>query len=122
MNEEFFAAVQMMAKEKGIPEEFLYEKIQNAMVVAVKRMYNGKDIVFCEINADKCEMNVFLRKNVVEEISDEDTDILVEAAHQYKKSAKPGDIIEIPLNTKDFGRIAAQTALLAHKVVSDHLG
>ncbi len=110
MNEEFFAAVQLMAKEKGIPEEYLYEKIQNAMVVAVKRMYNGKDIVFCEINAEKCEMNVYLRKNVVEEISDEDTDILVEAAHQYKKSAKPGDIIEIPLNTKDFGRIAAQTA------------
>lgn len=110
MNEEFFAAVEMMAKEKGIPAEFLYEKIQNALVVSVKRMYNGKDIVFCDINQEKQELNVYLRKNVVEEISDEDADILVEAAHQYKKNAKAGDIIEIPLDTKDFGRIAAQTA------------
>ena len=53
MNEEFFAAVEMMAKEKGIPAEFLYEKIQNALVVSVKRMYNGKDIVFCDINPEK---------------------------------------------------------------------
>ncbi|MCQ2489552.1 MAG: transcription termination factor NusA [Clostridia bacterium] len=110
MNEEFFAAVEMMAKEKGIPAEFLYEKIQNALVVSVKRMYNGKDIVFCDINPEKQKLSVYLRKNVVEEISDEDADILVEAAHQYKKNAKAGDIIEIPLDTKDFGRIAAQTA------------
>ncbi|MBQ1452149.1 MAG: transcription termination/antitermination protein NusA [Clostridia bacterium] len=110
MNEEFFLAVEEMAKEKGIPIEFLYEKIGNALVVSVRRMYNGKDIVFCDINPEKQELKVFLRKNVVEEISDEDTDILVEAARQYKKRAKAGDIIEIPLDTKDFGRIAAQTA------------
>ena len=110
MNEEFFAAVDLMAKEKGIPTEFLYEKIQNALVVSVRRMYNGKDIVFCDVDAEKQELRVYLRKNVVEEIVDEDEDILVDAAKQYKKNAKPGDIIEIPLDTKDFGRIAAQTA------------
>ncbi|NCC86783.1 MAG: transcription termination/antitermination protein NusA [Clostridia bacterium] len=110
MNEEFFEAVKMMEKERGIPAEYLYEKIQNAMVVAVRRMYNGKDVVFCDINPEKFEMNVALRKNVVEEILDEDTDILVETAKKYKETAKPGDIVEIPLETKDFGRIAAQTA------------
>jgi hypothetical protein len=47
---------------------------------------------------------------VVDVIDDEDTDILVEAAKKYKKTAKPGDIIEIPLDTKNFGRIDAQTA------------
>ena len=110
MNQEFFEAVKMMEKEKGIPAEYLYEKIQNAIVVAVKRMYKGKDIVFCEINPDKYEMVVVVRKNVVEEILDEDTDILVENAKKYKSAARPGDIIEIPLETKEFGRIAAQTA------------
>lgn len=110
MNQEFFEAVKMMEKEKGIPAQYLYEKIQNAIVVAVKRMYNGKDIVFCEINPEKYEILVAVRKNVVEEILDEDTDILVEKATKYKNSARPGDIIEIPLETKEFGRIAAQTA------------
>lgn len=110
MNQEFFDAVQLMAAEKGIPVEFLYEKIANALVVAEKRNFNGKDVVFCDIDPEKKELNVYLRKNVVEVIDDEDTDILVDAAKKYKKTAKPGDIIEIPLNTKDFGRIDAQTA------------
>lgn len=110
MNPEFFEAVKLMAAEKGIPAEFLYEKIANALVVAERRKYNGKDVVFCDINPETQELNVYLRKNVVEEISDEDTDILVDGALQYKKDAKPGDIIEIPLDTKNFGRIDAQTA------------
>lgn len=110
MNKEFFEAVKLMEKEKGIPAEYLYEKIQNAIIVAVKKDYNGKDVVFCEINPEKNEMTVCLRKNVVEEIDDEDTDILVSDAQQYKEGAAAGDIIEIPLDTKDFGRIAAQTA------------
>ena len=110
MNQEFFDAVQLMAAEKGIPVEFLYEKIANALVVAEKRNYNGKDVVFCDIDPEKKELNVYLRKNVVDVIDDEDTDILVEAAKKYKKTAKPGDIIEIPLDTKSFGRIDAQTA------------
>ncbi|MBR1704931.1 MAG: transcription termination/antitermination protein NusA [Clostridia bacterium] len=110
MNQEFFDAVQLMAAEKGIPVEFLYEKIANALVVAEKRNFNGKDVVFCDIDPEKKELNVYLRKNVVEVIDDEDTDILVDAAKKYKKTAKPGDIIEIPLDTKNFGRIDAQTA------------
>ena len=52
MNQEFFDAVQLMAAEKGIPVEFLYEKIANALVVAEKRNYNGKDVVFCDIDPD----------------------------------------------------------------------
>ncbi len=110
MNQEFFDAVQLMAAEKGIPVEFLYEKIANALVVAEKRKYNGKDVVFCDIDPEKKELNIYLRKNVVEDIVDEDEDILVDEAKKYKKTAKPGDIIEIPLDTKNFGRIDAQTA------------
>ena len=48
-------------------------------------------------------------KNVVSEIDDPATDILPEAASKYKKMAAPGDIVEIPIDTKKFGRIAAQT-------------
>ena len=110
MNKEFFEAVQMLEKEKGIPAEYLYEKIQNAIIVALRKDYNGKDVVSCEIDPENYEMNVFVRKNVVDEIDDEDTDITVADAQQYKPGAEAGDIIEIMLDTKDFGRIAAQTA------------
>ena len=103
MNKEFFEAVELMEKEKGIQAEYLYEKISNAIVVAVRKDYNGKDVVVCNIDPEKKEMRVFLRKNIVEEIEDEDTDILVE-------DAKAGETLEIDLDTMKFGRIAAQTA------------
>lgn len=110
MNKEFFEAVELMEKEKGIQAEYLYEKISNAIVVAVRKDYNGKDVVVCNIDPEKKEMRVFLRKNIVEEIEDEDTDILVEDAKEYRKDAKAGEILEIDLDTMKFGRIAAQTA------------
>ncbi|MEG0546435.1 MAG: transcription termination factor NusA [Oscillospiraceae bacterium] len=110
MNKEFFEAVKLMEKEKGIPAEYLYEKIQNAIIVAVRKDFNGKDVVTCEINPDKLEMNVCLHKKAVLEIQDEDTEILLEDAKEYNKKAKVDDDIAISLKTKDFGRIAAQTA------------
>ena len=110
MNKEFFAAVELMEKEKGIQAEYLYEKISNAIIVAVRKDYNGKDVVSCDIDAEKKSMRVYLRKNIVEEIEDEDTDILVEDAKEYRADAKAGEILEIDLDTMKFGRIAAQTA------------
>ena len=95
MNKEFFEAVELMEKEKGIQAEYLYEKISNAIVVAVRKDYNGKDVVVCNIDPEKKEMRVFLRKNIVEEIEDEDTDILVEDAKEYREDAKAGEILEI---------------------------
>ena len=109
MNTEFFEAVKILEKEKGIPAELLYEKIQTAIIVAVRKNYHDKDVVVCEIKPDESELNVFLHKTVVNEISDPDTDILTEEAQKYKANALPGDIVEIPLEPKQFGRIAAQT-------------
>ena len=106
-NKELFAALKMLQKEKGIAMDVLCEGIQRALVTAVKRDYNNKDIVFCELNPEDETMRVFVRKNVVSEISDPDEDILVEQAQKYKPTAVPGDIIEIELETKEVSRIAA---------------
>lgn len=110
MSKEFFEAVKMLETEKGIPADYLYEKISAAIVVAAKHDYNGKDIVHCDIDEEKQKIKVYLRKNVVEEIEDPDTDITLEEAQEIRKSAKVGKTIDIPLKTKDFGRIVAQTA------------
>ena len=110
MNKEFFEAVKALEKEKGVPAEYLYEKIKAAIVVAVKKDYNGKDVISCEINPEKSEMFVYLHKTVVETVEDPDCEISVSEAAQYKADAAVGDEICISLGTKDFGRIAAQTA------------
>ena len=106
---EFFEALNFMEQEKGIPAEYIAEKIAAAIVVSVKKDYGSKDIVFCNIDCETRTFEAFVRKNVVEEIEDFDTDILLEDARKYKKSAKVGDTIEITLDTRAFGRIAAQT-------------
>lgn len=110
MNKEFFEAVKLLEAEKGIPADYLYEKIANAIVVAAKHDYNGKDIVHCDIDPDKQKIKVYVTKNVVEEIEDPDTDLTLEQAQQIRKSAKVGKTIDIPLKTKNFGRIVAQNA------------
>ena len=110
MNKEFFEAVALMEKEKGVPAEYLYEKISNAIVVAVRKDYGGKDVISCEIEPEKSEMNVYYCRTVVEEVEDPDAEISLDEAQQIKKKYKLGDIVKVKLTKKDFGRIAAQTA------------
>lgn len=110
MNAEFFEALELMEKEKGIPAEYLAEKIQSAIVVAVKKDYAGRDVVFCDVDFDNQNFSVYVRKTVVEEIEDPYSEILKEEAAKYSKKAIEGDFVDIPLDTKQFGRIVAQTA------------
>ena len=110
MSKEFFEAVKMLEAEKGIPADYLYEKISAAIVVAAKHDFGGKDIVHCDIDPEKQRIKVYVTKNVVEEVEDEDTDLTLEQAQMIRKSAKVGKTIDIPLKTKNFGRIVAQTA------------
>ncbi len=107
-NREFFEAVRLLGKEKNISEGALLEGIQKAIVTAVKRDYDNRDIVFCEINAEDSSIRVFVRKNVVSEVLDPVEDMTVEQAQRFKKNAVPGDIIEIELETREVSRIAAE--------------
>ncbi len=110
MSKEFFEAVKMLESEKGIPADYLFEKISAAIIAGAKHNYNGKDIVHCDIDQEKQKIKVYVTKNVVEEVEDPDTDLTLEQAQLYRKSAKVGKTIDIPLKTKDFSRIVAQTA------------
>ena len=110
MNKEFFEAVALMEKEKGIHAEYLYDKISEAIVKAVRKDYNNKDVVACDIDPEAKTMRVYVHLNIVEELEDWDTDILVEDAIEYRADAKAGETLEIDLDTMKFGRIAALTA------------
>ena len=111
MNAEFFEAIEELEKEKGISREYMYEKIKQAMLAAFRR-----DNPDCEDNVEiildeskkRIEMNV--NKIVVENVEDPTHEIDPEAAKRIVKRAKVGDMIPIPVETKKFGRIAAQAA------------
>lgn len=109
MNTEFFEALALLEKEKGISREYLLEKIKNAMVVAIKRDYDTEDSIV-EIDPDTGRFYVAFRKQVVEDIEDPATQIVLEQALKFNKKAGLGDMVEIPMETQKFGRIAAQAA------------
>lgn len=104
---EFFTAIKLMEKEKGISAEAIYDAICNAITLAARHDYNGKDVVTCTVDEEKQQLKIVLRKNVVSEIVDPMLDLLPEEAEQYKTGAQPGDIVEVPLDPKKFGRVAA---------------
>ena len=111
MNAEFFEAIEDIEKEKGIPRNYMYDKIRQAMLTAFRR-----DNPECEDNVEvivdeekkRIEMNVM--KTVVEEVEDPSHEINLEAAKKVSRRAKLGDVVAIPVETKKFGRIAAQSA------------
>ena len=111
MNAEFFDAVADIEKEKGIPREYMYEKIRQAMLTAFR-----KDTPDCEDNVEvildetKKKIEMVVKKTVVERVIDPYVEISEEAAHRISKRAKIGDVVSVPVETKQFGRIAAQAA------------
>ena len=111
MNADFFEAIEDIEKEKGIPRGYMYDKIKQAMLAAFRR-----DNPECEDNVEiileedkkRIEMNVI--KTVVDEVEDPAHEIVLEAAKKINKRAKVGDELHVPVETKKFGRIAAQAA------------
>ena len=98
-------------RSAACPPITCWKKIKNAIVIAVKKDYEVEDEnVSVVIEPDQGKFSVSLLKTVVEEVEDPATEISLEEAQQKKKSCKAGDEYAIPLKTKDFGRIAAQTA------------
>ncbi len=110
MNAEFFEALDMLEKEKGISVEYLCEKIENAITIAIRRDYTGVEDIKVVIDPESKVFDVAIRKTVVDEVDDPANQIMIDQAVKYSKKAQIGDIIDIPLETKEFGRIAAQTA------------
>ena len=108
---DFFDALQLLEMEKGINADYLVEKITNAIVIAVKRDYQVTDNVNVVINPERGQFTVSITKMVVDEyVEDPETEILLDEAVAYDPAARVGQPIEIQLDTKQFGRIAAQTA------------
>ena len=110
MNAEFFEALALLETENRISVEDLCEKIENAIAIAIRRDYVGTEDVKVIIDPETRTFDVAIRKLVVEEVEDSANQILLDKAVKYNKKAQLGDVVDIPLETKEFGRIAAQTA------------
>ena len=64
-NKEFFEAIKLLEQERGIPAEYLLEKVCAAIVTSVRKEYGGEDVVFVDCNPEENKLRVYLRKQVV---------------------------------------------------------
>lgn len=119
MNAEFFEALALLEKERGLSAEYLIGKIKEAIVHAVKKDRGLSDsddeYVLVEIDPDKGAFNVSLAQDIVEEVEmigdrPRPTQVDLATARQKRSTAEIGERLLTPLETRDFGRIAAQTA------------
>ncbi|MBQ2840694.1 MAG: transcription termination/antitermination protein NusA [Oscillospiraceae bacterium] len=111
MNAEFFAAIEQLEKEKRIPQDYMLEKVAQALLAAYKRDNAGIiDNVFVEPDREKKEFRMYVKKTVVEAVENPACEICLDDAKKVSKKAGIGDVVNIEVITRDFGRIAAQTA------------
>ena len=109
MNAEIFAALAQLEKERGIPQSYMIDKITQALVAAYKKDKDGyTDNVFVEV--ENGEMKMYVQKEVVDDVYSPATEISLSAARKINGRVELGDLVNVDVETKAFGRIAAQTA------------
>ena len=107
---ELIIALAQIEKEKGISKEILIEAMENSLVAACKNHFGKADNIKVDINRTTGNVKVHAEKEVVEEVEDEVTQISLFAAREIDPKVDIGDVVNIEVTPKNFGRIAAQKA------------
>ena len=107
---ELLEALNVIEKEKNIPKETLLEAIENSLLTACKNHFGKADNVKVNINPETCEYHVFQEKTVVETVADSCTEISLANAKMEDSKYEIGDIVNVEVKSKEFGRIATQNA------------
>ena len=110
MNSEFFDALELLEKEKGIPKEYMLERVEAALISAFKREMGGQSNVRVHIDAVKKDVKMYQQMNVVETVEDEATEITLLDAKKISRRAVLGGVLEIEMKPKNFRRLSASTA------------
>ena len=110
MNNEFFDALEALEREKGIPKEFMIERVEAALLAGYKKENNNEANVRVVIDPVKRNVKMYRLMTVVEEVQDPTCELNLEDARKKSKRAKIGDVQEYEFKPKNFGRIPAQNA------------
>ncbi len=110
MNNELLEALTILEKEKDISKDTLLEAIENSLITACKNHFGKSDNIKVNINPETCEFHVYAEKTVVEEVEDPVLEISVGNAKMINSKYEVGDIVNIEVKSKEFGRIATQNA------------
>ena len=95
MNREFIKAVEELEKEKEISKDLLIEAIESALVSAYKKNYGTSQNVRVNIDREDGDIDVYMRKEIVEKVEDDQLEVSIEEARQIDPKYQVGDVIEI---------------------------
>ena len=110
MNNELLEALNILEQEKNISKETLLEAIENSLVTACKNHFGKSDNVKVMIDPETCEFRCYQEKTVVEEVEDLVEQISLVNAQMIDPKYELGDVVQIEVKSKEFGRIATQNA------------
>ena len=110
MNKELMEALEILEKEKNISKATMLEAIENSLITACKNHFGRADNIKVNINPDTGDFAVLAEKTVAEEAEDPLTQISLAEAKMIKPTYEIGDVVQIPVESKSFGRIATQNA------------
>ena len=110
MNNELLEALNILEQEKNISKETLLEAIENSLLTACKNHFGKADNVKVVIDPDTCEYHCFQEKTVVEEVEDPIEQISLVNAQMINRKYELGDVVQVEVKSKEFGRIATQNA------------
>ncbi|MBE5843078.1 MAG: transcription termination/antitermination protein NusA [Butyrivibrio sp.] len=113
MSKELMEALDVLEKEKNISRDSLFDAIETSLMTACKNNYQRAENIRVEIDRDTCEFKCFSDKEVVEfpdDVMDPQNMICMDDALKYVSSCEIGDMVTVPINSKEFGRIATQNA------------
>ena len=110
MNKELLEALEILEKEKNISKETMLEAIENSLITACKNHFGKADNIKVNINPETCDFAVLAEKEVVEEVEDPLMQISLAEAKMISPGFETGNIVQIPIESRSFGRIATQNA------------
>ncbi len=110
MNNELLEALNILEQEKNISKETLLEAIENSLLTACKNHFGKADNVKVVIDPETCEYHCFQEKTVVEDVEDPIEQISLVNAQMINKKYELGDVVQVEVKSKEFGRIATQNA------------
>ena len=110
MNKELLEALNILEKENNISKDTLLEAIENSLLTACKNHFGKADNVKVSMNHETCDFSVYAEKEVVEEVEDPLLQISLAEAKMTDPKYDIGDIVQCPIDSKKFGRIATQNA------------
>ena len=110
MNTELLEALELLEKEKDISKETMLEAIENSLLKACEAHFGKADNIKVNIDPVTCQFSVLAEKKVVEQVEDDVTEISLSNAKMIDPKYELGDIVNVEVKSKEFGRIATQNA------------